>query len=604
MGSVRSPEFIRNFCIIAHIDHGKSTLADRILLRTRAVSPREFREQMLDDMDLERERGITIKARAVTLNFEHGGENYMLNLIDTPGHVDFQYEVSRSLAACEGALLLVDATQGIEAQTVANAYKAIENDLAIVPVVNKIDLPRAETDKVAAELARFLAVDESEVLRISAKEGIGIEDVMRAIVERIPPPRGSGEKPLKALIFDSVFDDYRGVVVYIRVFEGRIAAGDRIRLMQTGKEFEVVGVGRFTPRRMVPADCLSAGEVGYCFANIREVRDVRIGDTIVMADDESAEPLPGYREPQPMVFCGMYPTDNDDYEALRQALERLRLNDSSFTFQPETSKALGFGFRCGFLGLLHMDVIRERLERESDVEVVQTAPNVSYEVLKRDGSTVRINSPEELPPPHEIKELREPVARVDMIVPVESLGGVFQLAEQRRGKHVRTEYLSPDRVIVVYEIPLAEMLYDFYDKLKSGTRGYGTMDYEFIGFKAADLVKLDIIVAGERVDALSCIVHREAAEKRGRELVKKLRGEIDRHLFEVVIQAAINGRVIARESIAPLAKHVTGKCYGGDITRKRKLLAKQREGKKRLKHVGRVDIPQEAFMAVLQVGKR
>jgi len=597
-------EQIRNFSIIAHIDHGKSTLADRLLLRAEAISLREFRDQILDDMDLERERGITIKARAVALDYTLDGQPYGLNLIDTPGHVDFHYEVSRSLAACEGALLLVDAAQGIQAQTVANFFKALEGDLVILPVLNKIDLSQARPDEVISEMETTLDIDPSEVLRVSAKEGAGVDDVLRAIVTRIPPPTGDPEKPARALIFDSVFNDFRGVVIYLRMIDGQIEPGDEIRMIKLGRSYDVAEVGVFTPTAMKPTARLSAGEVGYLIANIRTLDDVRIGDTIThRRGADGVEALPGYADPQPMVFCGLYPGNNSDFQPLREALERLSLNDSSFQFEPESSKALGLGFRCGFLGLLHMEIVQERLERESDTEVVQTAPNVTYELLRHDGAVVRIHSPEDLPPLNEIAEFREPIARANLIIPASCIGAIMKLAESRRGRYIGTEYLSEKRVIITYDLPLAEIIYDFYDKLKSGTKGYGTMDYEVTGFQAADLVKLDILVAGDRVDALSTIMHRTEADRRGRGLVKKLKEEIDRHLFEIAIQAAVGARIIARESIPPLSKHVTGKCYGGDITRKRKLWAKQKEGKKRMKSIGQVDIPQEAFMAVLAADK-
>ena len=593
---------IRNFCIIAHIDHGKSTLADRLLQEVHAISDRDFRDQVLDSMDLERERGITIKAKAVHLKYTHQGQDYSLNLIDTPGHVDFQYEVSRSLAACEGVLLLVDAAQGIEAQTVANAYKAQENNLTIVPIINKIDLQQQRADEVIEEMEHTLAIDPSEVLRVSAKFGIGIPDVFDAIIHRIPAPKGHGDAPLSALIFDSVYTDFRGVITYVRLMDGEIRAGDHILMMKTGKKFEVVEVGIFTPK-MLKVASLSAGEVGYIVANIKSLLDVKIGDTVTKEKTPCAVALPGYREPKPMVFCGLYPTNPMNYQNLRTALEKLSLNDSSFTYVPETSKALGLGFRCGFLGLLHMEIVQERLERESNIDVIQTAPNVTYEVVTHDGKLHTIENPAELPDPGKIKEFREPMVRVSLIIPSTCIGAIMQLAEERRGRYAKTEYLSETRVMLEYDLPLGEILFDFYDKLKSGTKGYGTMDYHFIGFEPGDLIKMDILVAGDRVDALSSIVHRENAFDRGRRLVKKLREEIDRHLFEIAIQAAIGNKVIARETIRPLSKNVTGKCYGGDITRKRKLWAKQREGKKRMKRIGTVDIPQEAFLAVLSVGK-
>ncbi len=595
-------ENIRNFCIIAHIDHGKSTLADRLLEDVQAISEREFRDQVLDSMDLERERGITIKAKAVNLKYSYKGAPYSLNLIDTPGHVDFQYEVSRSLAACEGALLLVDAAQGIEAQTVANAYKAQEHRLAIIPIINKIDLQQQRADEVIEEMEHTLAIDVSEILRVSAKFGVGIAQVFEAIITRIPPPEGRVEAPLRALIFDSMYTDFRGVITYVRLMDGELRAGDSILMMKTGKKFEVVEVGIFIPK-MRKTDVLSAGQVGYIAAGIKSLSDVKIGDTVTKLKEPCAVPLPGYREPKPMVFCGLYPTNPMNYQALRTALEKLSLNDSSFTFVPETSRALGLGFRCGFLGLLHMEIVQERLERESNIEVIQTAPNVTYEILTHHDELLRIENPADLPDPGKIKEFREPVVRVSLIIPKPCIGAIMALAEERRGKYLKTEYLSESRVMLEYNLPLGDILFDFYDKLKSGTQGYGTMDYHFVGFEPADLVKMEMLVAGDRVDALACIVHRDCAYDRGRRLARKLRDEIDRHLFEIAIQAAIGNKIIARETIRPLSKNVTGKCYGGDITRKRKLWAKQREGKKRMKRIGTVDIPQEAFLAVLSVGK-
>ena len=590
---------IRNFSIIAHIDHGKSTLADRLLQRTGAVSDREFHDQMLDDMDLERERGITIKARAVQLFCPQGGQRYILNLIDTPGHVDFSYEVSRSMAACEGALLLVDASQGVEAQTVANAYEAIDHDLVIVPVINKIDLPTARTIEVMEEMELSLGIDPEDCILASAKTGQGIDDILAGIVERIPPPSGSMDKPLRGLVFDAVFDVYKGVILYVRLFDGVVHPGDQIHMLRTEHSYEVQELGTFRPK-MTPAQRLFAGETGYIAASIKDLRDVRVGDTVTLAATrEKVKPLPGYRVPQPMVFCGLYPSSDTDYQALRGALERLRLNDSSFVFEPETSEALGFGFRCGFLGLLHMEIVQERLEREMDVELVQTAPTVTYEVLKTTGETVLIDNPSALPPPNEVDELREPVVRVSFIVPSESIGQLMTLCEERRGEYRKTEYLGPTRAVLEYDIPLAEIVYDFYDKLKSATRGYGTMNYDMLGYRKASLVKLDILVNGKRLDALSIIVHTDFAERRGRKLAKRLKEEIPRHLFVIPIQAAVGNRIIARETIRAVGKNVTGKCYGGDITRKRKLLAKQREGKKRLKQVGDVTVPQGAFLAVL-----
>jgi GTP-binding protein LepA len=593
------PRRIRNYAIIAHIDHGKSTLADQFLLKTGAITAREFRAQVLDDMDLERERGITIQMHPVTINYEHGGQRYELNLIDTPGHVDFSYEVSRSLAACEGVILLVDAFQGVQAQTVANAYLAMEHDLTIVPVLNKVDLPIARPDEVIAEMEQALGVSPADVLRASGKTGQGVEEVLQAIITRIPPPSGRVDDPLRALVYNSHFDTYKGVVVYVRVKEGRLFKGQRIRLMRGGTEHEIIELGQFRP---APTPCaeLAAGQVGYLMAQIKTLSDVHIGDTVTEAERPAAEPLPGYVEPKPMVFSGLYPVNNNDFEELREALAKLRLNDASFTYAPETSEGLGFGFRCGFLGMLHREIIQQRLERDSELALVQTAPNVTYEVLTRRGETLTIDNPQKVPDAGQIEEFREPVVRISFLLPAENIGDLMQMCSERRGIYLRTEYLSPTRAILVYELPLAEVIYDLYDKLKSVTHGYGTMDYELIGYRPADLVRLDVLVAGKRVDALSTIVHRASADRRGRKLVKKLRGEIDRHLFEIAIQAAIGSRVIARETIAPMRKNVTAKCYGGDITRKRKLWAKQAAGKKRMKQVGQVEIPQEAFLAVLE----
>jgi GTP-binding protein LepA len=592
------PKSIRNFSIVAHIDHGKSTLADQLLLQSGAITVREFREQLLDDMDLERERGITIKARAVAINYTLDGRSYELNLIDTPGHVDFHYEVSRSLAACEGAILLVDATQGVQAQTVANAYLAIAGDLALVPVLNKIDMQAARPDEIREEVMSTLGIDPSEVLAISAKTGQGVDQVFRAIIERVPPPAGDPDGPLRALIFDSKFDDYQGVITYVRVVDGTLRVGQKIRLMAGQTEHEVIGLGRFRPQG-VPCDELGVGQVGYVVANIKRLSDVRIGDTITESPRGATQALPGYQEPVPVVFCGLFPATYTQFEDLRTALQKLALNDSSFTFEPETSDALGFGFRCGFLGMLHMEIVQQRLERESNLALVQTAPTVTYEIVTRKGETLHISNPTRIPDAGDIEEFREPLARVNFILPSESIGAIMQLCEDRRGTFLKTEYITPTRAILSYELPLAEMIYDLYDKLKSATRGYGTMDYELIGYRASDLCRLDLLVAGSRVDALSVVVHRAHADRRGRKLVKKLRGEIERHQFEVAIQAAIGSRVIARETISALRKNVTAKCYGGDITRKRKLLEKQKEGKKRMKQVGNVEISQEAFLSVL-----
>jgi GTP-binding protein LepA len=590
---------VRNFSIIAHIDHGKSTLADQFLLRTGAITARDFRAQVLDDMDLERERGITIQMHPVTIYHEYEGETYELNLIDTPGHVDFNYEVSRSLAACEGAILLVDAFQGVQAQTVANAFLAMEHELAIVPVLNKIDLPVARPDEVIAEMEHALGVDPSQVLRVSAKTGQGIEEVLKAIITRIPAPTGKPEEQTRALVYNSHFDTYKGVVVYVRVKEGKLARGERIRLMLGGTEYEIGELGQFRPAP-TPCDVLGPGQVGYFMAQIKDLGDVHIGDTVTDAHDPAECALTGYKEPKPMVYSGLYPVNNRDFELLREALAKLRLNDSSFTYQPETSEGLGFGFRCGFLGMLHREIIQQRLERDSDLDLVQTAPNVTYEILTKPGELLAIDSPQDVPDAGQIEEFREPFVRISFILPAENIGDLMQLCAERRGIYQRTEYLSTSRAILVYDLPLAEVIYDLYDKLKSVTHGYGTMDYDLLGYRPADLVRLDVLVAGKRVDALSTIVHRANADRRGRKLVKKLRGEIDRHLFEIAIQAAIGSRVIARETIAPMKKNVTAKCYGGDITRKRKLWAKQAAGKKRMKQVGQVEIPQEAFLAVLE----
>ena len=592
------PKFIRNFSIVAHIDHGKSTLADQLLLQSGAITQREFREQLLDDMDLERERGITIKARAVAINYTLDGQIYELNLIDTPGHVDFHYEVSRSLAACEGAILLVDATQGVQAQTVANAYAAINADLAIVPALNKIDMQASRPDEIKEEIENTLGIDASEVLAVSGKTGIGVPELFRAVIERVPHPPGDPNAPLRALIFDSKFDDYQGVVIYLRVIDGLLSVGQKIRLMAGETEHEVISLGRFRPRE-TPCDELGVGQVGYVTANIKRLSDVRIGDTITSAHKPADKPLPGYQEPMQVVFCGLFPATHNQFEDLRTALQKLSLNDASFTFEPETSDALGFGFRCGFLGMLHMEIIQQRLERESNIALVQTAPNVTYEILTRTGETMHVANPVRIPDAGDIEEFREPVAKVNFLVPAENIGAIMQLCEDRRGTYIKTEYITTTRAILTYEIPLAEMIYDLYDKLKSATRGYGTMDYEVIGYRDAALTRLDILVAGERVDALSIVVHRDFAYRRGQRLVRKLKSEIERHQFEVAIQAAIGSKIIARETIAALRKNVTAKCYGGDITRKRKLLEKQKEGKKRMKQVGNVEISQEAFLSVL-----
>jgi GTP-binding protein LepA len=595
-----APSLIRNFSIIAHIDHGKSTLADQFLLQTGTISQRDFRNQLLDDMDLERERGITIQMHPVTIYHKHtDGQTYELNLIDTPGHVDFGYEVSRSLAACEGAILLVDAFQGVQAQTVANAYLAIENDLTIVPVLNKIDMQSARPEAVMAEMEQAIGVKPEECIKASGKTGLGVPDVLAAIIERIPAPPGDPNAPLKALVYNCHFDTYKGVVVYIRVMEGAVKVGQKIKMMRGNQDFTVLEIGQFRPG-MVQCQELTTGQVGYFTAGLKNIQDVHIGDTVTDAANPTAVALPGYKEPQPMVYSGLYPTDNQDFEDLREALGKLKLNDSSFTFVPEVSEGLGFGFRCGFLGMLHREIIGQRLERDSDLDLVHTAPNVTYQVLKKDGTVVTVNSPADVPDGGQVEEFREPIVRISFLLPSKHIGDIMQLAAERRGEYIKTEYLSPERAIIVYDLPLADVIYDMYDKLKSFTHGYGTMDYELREFRAADLVRLDILVHHNRVDALSVIVHRSQADRRGRMLLTKLRKEIDRHMFEVALQAAVGTRVIARETIAAMRKNVTAKCYGGDITRKRKLWAKQAAGKKRMKQVGQVEIPQEAFLAVLE----
>jgi GTP-binding protein LepA len=593
---------IRNFSIIAHIDHGKSTLADRILELTGAVDERTHRPQLLDSMELERERGITIKAQAVRVEYAaRDGQTYRLHLIDTPGHVDFTYEVSRSLAACDGALLLVDASQGVEAQTVANTYLAIEAGLELIPAMNKIDLPGAEPERVAAEISELLGEPADDVIRISAKTGEGVEDLLEAIVERIPPPEGDTDAPPRALIFDSEFDQYRGVVAYVRVVDGRFTKGDAILAMQTGTEADIDDIGFFGPE-MTPVESLEAGEVGYVITGIKEVSRLRVGDTLTSRANPASEPLPGYREVKPMVFCGLFPIDTDQFPELRDALDRLALNDAALTYEPETSQALGFGFRCGFLGLLHMDIVRERLEREYGLELLATAPNVEYEVELTDGTTQIVHSPSDMPDRSRIKEVREPYIRASILCPKEHVGAVMELCQERRGKHVDMTYFSESRVQLVYDLPLAEIVLDFFDQLKSRTRGYASLDYEVLGPRPSDLVKLDILLAGEPVDALSMIVHKDKAYPTGRALTERLRKQIPRQQFEVPIQASVGSKIIARETVKAVRKDVTAKCYGGDITRKRKLLEKQKEGKKRLKQVGRVEVPQEAFLAVLEIG--
>jgi GTP-binding protein LepA len=593
---------IRNFSIIAHIDHGKSTLADRLLERTGAVSAREMSAQFLDDMELERERGITIKARSVRLAYRaRDGRDYVLNLIDTPGHVDFTYEVSRSLAACEGAVLVVDAAQGVQAQTVANLYLALDGDLAIVPVLNKIDLPSADPEGVRQQIEDIIGLDASGAILASAKEGKGIDEILEAIVRDVPPPKGRADAPTTALIFDSWFDPYHGAVVLVRVMDGTLRKGQRIRFMFTGKEFLVTRVGVLAPRAVEVAE-LGPGEVGIIMAAIKEVLDTKIGDTITDADNPAAAPLPGFRPVKPMVFSGLYPAESAQYEPLRDAVDKLRLNDSSFTYEPESSLALGFGFRCGFLGLLHMEIVQERLEREFGLSLITTAPTVAYRVVQTDGTVLVIDSPAKLPPPGKIEHLEEPYIRATVHLPTEFVGNVLALCTERRGKQVELRYLGETRVMLTYELPLSEIVLDFYDKLKSMTRGYASLDYEYLDFRPSELVKLDILINGDVVDALSVIVHREGAYYRGRELTQKLRELIPRQMFEVVIQAAIGAKVIARETVKAMRKNVTAKCYGGDITRKRKLLERQKEGKKRMKQVGQVEIPQEAFLAVLKVG--
>ena len=592
------PERIRNFSIIAHIDHGKSTLADRFLVMTGAVEKRRSGEQMLDSMDLEKERGITIKAAAVALKAKVDGVEYLLNLIDTPGHVDFAYEVEKSLQACEGALLLIDAAQGIQAQTVANAMLAMDQNMEVVPVFNKVDLPHARPAEIAEELEHVLLLEKESAYHCSAKTGEGVEDIIRAVVEKIPAPEGDENKPLRALIFDAKVDEYRGIVVYLRMIDGVITKGDQIYMLGADAGYEVLELGKFMPD-MTPHKSLGPGEAGYLISNIKRLEDVRVGDTVTVFKGERAEALQGYREPQPMVWCGIYPTSSGDFENLRAALKTLKLNDSSIIFEPESSDALGFGFRCGFLGLLHMEIVQERLERESNLDVVQTAPTVPYEVQMMDGSTKVIHSPGELPDPTLFSELREPMVVTHLILPTESIGPVMKLCSDRRGIFQRQEHLSASRVMLTWDLPLSEIIFDFYDKLKSGTKGYGTMNYEEPRFVASQLAKVRILVSGVEADALSLICHRDTTERRGRAILKKLRKEIPRHQFEIALQAAIGGKIIARESIRALSKNVTAKCYGGDITRKRKLLEKQKEGKKRMKSIGNVEVPQKAFLAVL-----
>ncbi|GIP48251.1 elongation factor 4 [Paenibacillus sp. DXFW5] len=592
---------IRNFCIIAHIDHGKSTLADRILEYTGALTSREMQEQVLDQMDLERERGITIKLQAVRLTYRaDDGEEYLLNLIDTPGHVDFTYEVSRSLAACEGALLVVDAAQGIEAQTLANVYLALDNNLEILPVINKIDLPSADPDRVKQEIEDVIGLDASEAVHASAKAGIGIKEILEQVVQKVPAPTGDPDQSLKALIFDSHYDPYKGVIVYVRVIDGQIKAGSKIKMMATEKTFEVIEVGAFKPR-MTIVDELNVGDVGFIVAGIKTVGDTRVGDTVTDAKHPTLEPLPGYRKINPMVYCGLYPIETSDYNDLREALEKLQLNDASLSFEPETSSALGFGFRCGFLGLLHMDVIQERIEREFNIPLITTAPSVIYKVTLTNGETISIDNPSNYPEVGKIDYVEEPYVKAAIIVPNDYVGTVMELCQSKRGEFVNMEYLDTTRVTITYQVPLSEIVYDFFDQLKSSTKGYASFDYELSGYRQSNLVKMDILLNGEQVDALSFIVHRERAYHRGRIICEKLRELIPRQMFEVPIQASIGQKVIARETVKAMRKNVLAKCYGGDISRKRKLLEKQKEGKKRMKQVGNVEVPQEAFMAVLKI---
>ncbi len=597
---VRSMQ-IRNFSIIAHIDHGKSTLSDRLLMRAGAITEREFHNQILDDMDLERERGITIKASAVTVFHMHKGEQFMLNFIDTPGHVDFHYEVQKALQACEGAILVVDSTQGVQAQTVANAYAAVEVGLEIIPVINKIDLPSADPVRVAEEIEQVLGYAAEDAILVSAKTGQGIDELITKLCDQLPPPKGDPNAPTRALIFDSIYDDYRGVITYVRVIDGELVKGQKIRFMGTDKVYQITDLGKLMPRPK-QVDKIGTSEVGFIVAAIKDLHDVRIGDTVTDAANPAKEALPGYKPSQQMVYCDFYPSGDTQYDELRDAMDRLSLNDSSFSFEPESNDALGFGFRCGFLGLLHMEIIQERLEREFKIQMIQTAPTVTYEILKTDGEVLRIDSPSELPNPTNVEEIREPFILMNLILPADTVGNLMRLCEERRGIYKKTEYIGATRVLLTYELPLAEVIYDFYDRLKSATKGYGTMDFDVIGFRKGELVKLDILVNGDRVDALSVIVHKDLAEARGRKLLVRLKEEIDKHLFEIPLQAAIGGKIVARETIKSMGKNVTAKCYGGDVSRKRKLLEKQKEGKKRMKRVGSVDIPQEAFMAVLESG--
>ena len=598
---MKREDMIRNFCIIAHIDHGKSTLADRLIEKTGVMSLREMSDQVLDTMDLERERGITIKAQAVRMPYKaKDGNTYILNLIDTPGHVDFSYEVSRALAACDGAILVVDASQGIEAQTLANVYLALEHDLEIIPVINKIDLPSAQPEFVKKEIEDVIGLDTSEAPMVSAKTGLNVEDVLEAVVKVVPPPHGNENAPLRALIFDSVYDNYKGALSFVRIMDGSVKVGDRIRMMSSGVEFDVTEVGYFRPGQLMPVNELLTGEVGYIGASIKEVADTRVGDTITNANDPAAEMLPGYKQVQPMVFCGIYPADGSDYENLHDALEKLKLNDASLSFEPETSVALGFGFRAGFLGLLHMEVIQERLEREFDLDLITTAPSVVYHVVKHDGTEIYIDNPTNLPDPADIEYMEEPMVSAQIFSPSEYVGTIMELCQQKRGVYIDMKYIEAGRVQIHYEMPLNEIIYDFFDALKSRTRGYASFDYELNGYARSELVKLDILLNGEICDALSIIVHKDRAYARGRAIAEKLKDVIPRQLFEIPIQAAVGGKIIARETVKAMRKDVLAKCYGGDISRKKKLLEKQKEGKKRMRTLGSVELPSEAFIAVLK----
>lgn len=591
---------IRNFCIIAHIDHGKSTLADRLLDSTGTISARDMQQQVLDDMELERERGITIKSKAVRMFYEYEGEEYILNLIDTPGHVDFTYEVSRSLNACEGAILVVDATQGIEAQTLANVYLALEQNLEILPVINKIDLPSADVENTIKEIEDIIGLPAQDAPRISAKEGLNIEEVLHTIVKNVPPPQGDAQAPLQALIFDSCYDNFKGALSFVRIKNGSVKVGDRIRMMSTNAEFEVTETGVFTPH-YTPCELLSAGDVGYIAASIKNVSQTRVGDTITGADRPAASALPGYKEVQPMVFCGIYPADGSEYEDLKEALEKLRLNDASLVFEPETSAALGFGFRCGFLGMLHMEIIQERLEREFDFDLVTTAPSVIYKIMRTDGSELILDNPADMPRPEEVQCMQEPIVKANIMTPPDYIGTIMELCQEKRGVYINMKYIEDNRAVLEYHMPLNEIIYDFFDSLKSRTRGYASFDYDIIGYQESQLVKLDILLNGDVCDAMSTIVHKDKAYARGRAIAERLREVIPRQMFEIPIQAAVGGKVIARETVKALRKDVLAKCYGGDITRKKKLLEKQKEGKKRMRQIGTVEVPSEAFMAVLKI---